>query len=470
MKDFLPTHVSLLTPPGRSAVAVLAVLGPQAMRVVNSQFCPAWRPERPNRDQAAGDGPLGDQGLGRILFGRWGGRQGEEVVVCRRPFRYPESHSARAQSTEPQSIGAPCSPVPYVEVHCHGGRQAVDRILDTLIAQGCQALPWQALARQQAGDLLQAEARIGLAAALTQRTASILLDQYQGALRREIVTLKGEMVACRDQPASHPGTAGRRIDKLLARTGIGNHLTWPWQVLVAGRPNVGKSSLINALLGYQRAIVYNQPGTTRDILSATTAMRGWPVQLSDTAGMHETSDPLEQQGIQLAQQQLSQTDLLVWVLDAVLLAKAAAEGSHEEVLRIARQEWVGMQREFPAAMPVLVVLNKIDLVGRNSAWQMEVPWAEQQVRSVEKDASCVDLDPIGVDFPRVLRTSATTGAGVQSLLETIATCLAPCAPPPGAAVPFNDRQQQLLQHAGDRLRQANVRQAIATLDALLGYR
>ena len=82
--------------------------------------------------------------------------------------------------------------------------------------------------------------------------------------------------------------AAARIREWLAWEDFGLHLTRPWNVVLAGRPNVGKSSLINALLGYTRSIVFDQPGTTRDVVTAATAIDGWPIELSDTAGLRES--------------------------------------------------------------------------------------------------------------------------------------------------------------------------------------
>ena len=86
-----------------------------------------------------------------------------------------------------------------------------------------------------------------------------------------------------------------------------------------GAPNVGKSSLINALAGYERAIVSPTPGTTRDVVTVTTAIDGWPVQLSDTAGFRETQDELESAGIELATTTLSRAELAIFVHDAAKL-------------------------------------------------------------------------------------------------------------------------------------------------------
>jgi tRNA modification GTPase len=87
-------------------------------------------------------------------------------------------------------------------------------------------------------------------------------------------------------------------------------------VVIAGPPNVGKSSLINALLGYQRAIVFDQPGTTRDVLTATTAIDGWPVELADTAGIREGDDAIETEGVARALAEIRAADLVVEVWDA----------------------------------------------------------------------------------------------------------------------------------------------------------
>ena len=109
--------------------------------------------------------------------------------------------------------------------------------------------------------------------------------------------------------------ARQQIEALLAHAATGLHLVRPWQVVVAGQPNVGKSSLVNAIAGYQRAIVHSTPGTTRDIVGVQTAMDGWPVEISDTAGLRETGEKIEQAGIDLARQKILAADLIVLVFD-----------------------------------------------------------------------------------------------------------------------------------------------------------
>jgi tRNA modification GTPase len=214
----------------------------------------------------------------------------------------------------------------------------------------------------------------------------ILLDQFHGALRREL----DEIAALRE---TDPATAFRRRSELLERGRVGLHLTRPWRVVLAGRPNVGKSSLLNAIVGYSRAIVFDEPGTTRDVLTAETAIDGWPVELSDTAGLRAASDAVEQEGVSRARHMAEAADLLVLVFDA------AQPWSPEDSQLIA---------EFPQA---LVVHNKCDIAASD--------------REAQRDG---------------LRVSALTGQNVNMLIDEIGRRLVPTAPPPGAAVPFTQRQ------------------------------
>jgi tRNA modification GTPase len=267
-----PNRASLVTPPGRGAVAVIVAEGPGALAVVDSRFQPA------NRRR------LGEQPINRVIFGHWSDeprnapsdaaacRRREEVVVCR--------------TTKDQ-----------VEVHCHGGVAAADRILAALADAGCRVDSWPQWTARHAACPLEAEAAVALAAAATRRTAAILLDQQHGALRRAVEAILVEVAAGDLRTLD---AAQRHLAQLLEHEDLGLHLTRPWQVAIAGRPNVGKSSLVNALIGYQRAIVFDQPGTTRDVLAAETAVDGWPVCLTDSAGLHRTADPLEAAGVQLA--------------------------------------------------------------------------------------------------------------------------------------------------------------------------
>jgi tRNA modification GTPase len=390
----LPNCASLLTPPGRGAVAVVAAEGPAAISAIDARF------------QAANGRPLAQQPLDRIAFGYWrDGDHAEEVILCR-------TNESR------------------VEVHCHGGAAAAERILDALTAAGCRIEPWRDWAARHVASGLAAESELALPAAQTRRTAAILLDQHAGALAREIG-------AIRDDIAANCLTGARpRLAELAKRISLGLHLVQPWHVALAGAPNVGKSSLLNAILGYQRAIVFDQPGTTRDVLDATTAIDGWPIRLTDGAGIRESADSLEAAGVAQARAQLAQADLVLWILDATTLAPAA-RGLAAAARRACNAELAG--RELIA--PLLTVVNKIDLASPPTSYDAK------------------ETDP-----PTLV--SAVTGAGLDELLAAIARRLVPNLPSPGEAVPFTPRQAELITVALERLNGGETDAAIDSLDRL----
>jgi tRNA modification GTPase len=373
-----------LTPEGRGAVAVLLVTGPNAAQQVGLLFF------------GHGDRSLADRPLNRVFHGHWGFADGEDVVVCRRS----ESE---------------------VEIHCHGGRAAIERICADLAAADCEPLAWADWLSQHASSRVRADAAVLLAKATTERTAAILLDQYHGALERALAQIDRDLVAGRIRES-----AGA-INDLLTRSSIGLHLVEPWRVVLAGPPNVGKSSLINALVGYSRSIVFDQPGTTRDVVTVATALDGWPIELSDTAGLRTSDEPLEQAGIALARRQMAAADCIVLVF-------AASEQSADDRTLLAS--------EFPNA---ILAVNKIDLVSAN----------ESQTITAARLSR------------RPLATSATTGQGIDELATAIVQRLG-AAPGPGDAVPFTAEQVSQLTAAREALASSDIagaRQAIAELTA-----
>ncbi len=149
---------------------------------------------------------------------------------------------------------------------------------------------------------------LDLALAPTTRTAEIFLDQFHGALRRETV----ELIHAIDHDS---GLACAKLDALIARAGVGLRLIAGWRVVIAGRPNVGKSRLLNTLAGFARAIVDSAPGTTRDAVAIRTSLGGWPVEIVDTAGLRPTTDPIEALGVHRAVREQLAADLVLLVLD-----------------------------------------------------------------------------------------------------------------------------------------------------------
>jgi tRNA modification GTPase len=351
-----PLAVIQLTPPGRGAIATLLVEGPGAWQAVASLVrgkhghLPSGRPSD------------------RLVFGHLGEPSGEEVVV-------------RARSAE------------SVEVHCHGGHAAVAMIAQQLNRHGCQSVTWRDWLAAGRGDPITAAAHAALADARTERTAAILLDQYCGALRKAFEEIEAAL------SRGDTTQAAQNIDALLQRARLGRHLVTAWRVVLAGSPNVGKSSLINALAGFGRAIVHATPGTTRDVVSVDTAIDGWPVELSDTAGLRSEAshDAVEQAGMALAREKLASADLVLLVFDR-------------------SQPWTAADQALMAAWPsALLVHNKCDLP--------PAPGAR----------------PMGICL------SALRAEGTEALFSAIADRLVPDPPPPAAAVPFTAQQVAYLE-------------------------
>ncbi len=354
-----------LTPPGRGAIATLRVEGPGAVETVQAQF-------HPNSGR-----PLTAYPPHRLVVGRFGDQRGEEIVVRR-------------------------SRDGGVELHCHGGYATVAMIEEALVAAGCRRLPWRDWTTLHSGDPSRAAALVALADARTERAAAILLDQYHGALAGALA----EIQRCIDR--RDVAAARRQIDVLLGRANLGRRLVRPWSVVLTGRVNVGKSSLMNALAGYGRSIVHHVPGTTRDAVTAETVIDGWPVELCDTAGLRGQSDAIEWAGIQRAHQHLAQADLAILVFD-----RSAPWSAEDQALA---DRW-------PTA---LLVHNKCDLPAAPG------------------------------ERPEGLLTSILDGDGIENLLRTIASRLVPDAPPSAAAVPFTAEQIDSLRRLASQLEKPGV--------------
>jgi len=378
------TKVVELTARGRAAVAVVLVDGPDAVRAADECF------------EAASGSALANTPIGRIVLGRWRAARagssptplGEELIACRR---------SRDR----------------LEIHCHGGVAAVRAVVERLCECGCRPVPWQDWVLDTEPDPIRAAAQIALAAAPTARTAAVLLDQFHGALTTAV---RAALAAAGmdDWPL-----AAATIDAVLAHRDLGEHLTAPWRVVLAGPPNVGKSSLKNALVGYQRAIVRDLPGTTRDVVTTTTAIDGWPVQLADTAGLRDAADELEAAGVTRAAAAVAAADLVVLVDE------------------MGRELDIG---NWPTTTPVLRVLNKIDLVAP-AELPAEGPWDEL--------------------------TSALTGEGIERLVAAIGRRLVPTPPAAGEAVPFTAEQIDRLTEARTAAERRDAMALVACLQPLL---
>ncbi|MBD2114195.1 MULTISPECIES: tRNA uridine-5-carboxymethylaminomethyl(34) synthesis GTPase MnmE [Cyanophyceae] len=255
-----------------------------------------------------------------------------------------------------------------VEFHCHGGLMAVQQVLQLCLSQGARlAEPGEFTLRAFLNgrlDLTQAEGVADLVAAQSNLAAKTALAGVQGKLTQPIRQLRS---TCLDVLAevearidfeddlppldektvrSQVATVLAEIDRILATTESGELLRTGLKVAIVGRPNVGKSSLLNAWSRCDRAIVTDLPGTTRDVVESQLVVGGIPIQVLDTAGIREASDPVEQMGIARSRQVAQGADLVLLTIDATAGWTGADQQLYESVQKTS----------------LILVVNKVDLV------------------------------------------------------------------------------------------------------------
>lgn len=299
---------ALATPPGRSAIAMIRLTGAGARAI-------AERVVHQSLD------PLPDRTATLLPFYSAAGAEIDRGLVT--VFREPHSYTGDD----------------LVEFSCHGGLLAPAQLLAALHAAGARpAAPGEFTRRAVLNgklDLLQAEAVGDLIDATAPAQGRAALRQLEGrlsqrihALREEILELLALLAYDIDFPEEDDGPVPREriegflesawasIDRLLAGAPAGERLHDGAMVVLAGRPNVGKSSLFNALLGTDRALVTEIPGTTRDTIEVATEVEGWPVRLADTAGLRETGETIERMGIEVSKRYLAAADLTLLCSEA----------------------------------------------------------------------------------------------------------------------------------------------------------
>ena len=303
------TIVAPVTPPGEGGVGIVRLSGPQAVDFLGVAF----RGKRPTREMESH----------RLYHGYLLNRDKERVdEVLAVIMRAPQSYT--------------CEDV--VEVHCHGGTQVLRGVLDIFLEAGARmAAPGEFTQRAFLNgrlDLAQAEAVIEVIRARSECAGRIALDQLDGHLSREINRFSDQIKKALVLLESHidfpddevgsldlPGLlapvqeASLQMNTLANSFDVGRALREGISVLILGRPNVGKSSLMNALLGESRAIVTAFSGTTRDTLEEQLVLAGFPVRLVDAAGVCDTNDPVEQEGVRRAREKALVADLVLMVVD-----------------------------------------------------------------------------------------------------------------------------------------------------------
>ncbi|NLO22162.1 MAG: tRNA uridine-5-carboxymethylaminomethyl(34) synthesis GTPase MnmE [Syntrophomonadaceae bacterium] len=370
---------AISTPLGEGGIAIVRVSGEGAIEKINKVF----QPRAPGKDLRSRKpftltlGYIKDEEQGIL----------DEVLVS--IMKSPRSYTGEEM----------------VEINCHGGALAAKRCLQRVLSLGIRlAQPGEFTQRAFLNgkmDAVQAEAVIDIIRAKTERGLKLALKQMEGKNSQYIKSLEdllleanmlleasldfsediGDLDYRRVRELMESSRDG--IDKMLRAGELGDVYKEGISVAICGKPNVGKSSLLNALLRKERAIVTDVPGTTRDVIEEYVNIQGIPVKIIDTAGIRDTSDLVEKIGIDKARQAISEADLVVLVLDV-------EAGMTEEDMNI--------YRSLEKQERIILLINKDDLMAKNI-----------KQKDIERHFSSLD----------VIWASTKDDIGIQSLAEMI---------------------------------------------------
>ena len=396
------TIVAAATPTG-GAICVVRLSGEQAIAICDKVF----RGRRPLQDASAASALYG------LIV------DGEEVVddVILTLFRAPHSYTGENS----------------VEISTHGSRYVVERVISLLLKHGARLAEAGEFTRRAflAGrmDLAQAEAVADLIAADSHASHAIASTQMRGAYSGELQALRGKLVnitslleleldfseedvefADRTQLQHLLEQTLAKVEHLVQSFSLGNALKEGVQVAIVGRPNVGKSTLLNRLAGEDRAMVSDVAGTTRDTVEVTVNIGGVIYRLIDTAGLHSTADRLEQMGIERTTEALRKARIILWLSD----------DEHSQM----EDDLIGYA---PSSTQQLYrIITKIDL------------------------ATSVSHDTPTSPYPTI-RLSARTGVGVDALIQALQSSADATGAYNGEVIISNRRHHEALCQAQEAL-------------------
>jgi tRNA modification GTPase len=396
--------VATAVAPGQGSVAIVRISGPQALPIARRLFA------APGEQVWASHRVL----YGHVLDPASGERVDEALLLL---MEAPRSFTRED----------------VVELHCHGGLVAVRRVLELVLAAGARrAGPGEFSQRAFLNgrlDLTRAEAIGEMVTARSRRAAQLAMAGIDGGLQRCMAALRGrlldqlaELEARVDFEEDLPPLDGAAVaaelaavraelNQLVAEARQGALLRDGLRVAIVGRPNVGKSSLLNRLSRRERAIVTDLPGTTRDLLESELVLDGVPLTLLDTAGIRPTSDRVEQLGIARSHEALAAADVVLLLFDL-----SAGWTADDEALR----------QLVPAGAPLLVVGNKADAAG---------------------------LVAGGAAPPAQVCMSALSGEGLAAVEAELLRCCG-AGPLEGLQMALNGRQRELATAAATSLERA----------------
>ena len=404
------TIAAIATIQAPSAIGIVRLTGPDTCRILDGVFAPA------------NGRPMSAQTPRKLVFGRALDRSGgvidEALAVL---FPGPNSYT-----------GEDCA-----EIHCHGSPVVLDEVLAAAFARGArQARGGEFTQRAFLSgrmDLIQAESVADLIDAESAGAARNAVGQLQGRMSRSVggiydalMDVVSRFYAIVDYPDEEIeplqqaqieqtlAESAERLDALLATFSRGRLLKSGVPAVILGKPNAGKSSLLNALLGYDRAIVTDIAGTTRDTVEEKVLVGSVLLRLCDTAGIRDAADTVERLGVERAQQAAQRAELALLVLDG----SAPLTREDEEAIAAARR-----------ARRMLVLVNKADL------------------------PQVLDTAALRVRFGEVIPLSARSGAGVDALCRAVEELFAGGETPRGELL-TNARQAESAQRALDAVRRA----------------
>jgi len=429
---------ALATPPGRSALAIVRLSGRGAFAIAE-RVIPSFTPDPPRTARLARFADSTGETIDRGLY-----------------FCYPAPHSATGED--------------LVEFSCHVGLMVPARLLEALYAAGARPAVAGEFSRRAVLngklDLLQAEAVGDLIDATAPAQAGAALHQMEGGLSRRIGELREELIGLEallaydiDFPEEDDGPVSRatiearrvsvaaRIDAMLASAPAGERLREGALVVLTGAPNAGKSSLFNALLGSNRALVTEVAGTTRDAIEAHTDFLGWPVRLVDTAGINASPDRIEKMGMEMSGRYVSAADLVIKCVEADKMVEAEAVALWDETLPSARTDSPVL-----SVLSVLLVRTKCDLSPPSAPG---LPVSSVTGQGLDQLRRIAGERLFGARLPLADLEPALTRGRHRDALGKAQSALA--------------EAREQLEHGGDAVLVAHhVRQATRALDELVG--